>query len=1391
MLTLGAAPSSAATSAATPPAAGQSASGSTSGSTAEQPQPLCDAPAEGRFSCFALRRPRPAGQSQKRVSAAVAPDGYGPADLIGAYRLPADGGAGQTVAIVDAFDAPTAEADLAVYRAQYGLPPCTTANGCFRKVDQRGGTDYPVPDGGWAGEIALDLDMVSAVAPRADILLVEADSNYPDDLGAAVDQAVAMGAKFVSNSYGTDREYPDDATLDVHYNHPGVAIVASSGDYGYGVSYPAASPYVTAVGGTSLVRDSSARGWSETVWNSSWLSSGEERWGAAGSGCSVYGAKPGFQSDPGCPGRTVADVSAVADPVTGVAVYNSYSDTGWSVYGGTSASSPIIAGVYAIAGTPVQGTDANSYVYANRGGLNDVVSGDNASCPAGLCGFGTTPSCDPSYLCVAGAGYDGPTGLGTPSGVASFRGGPHGTIAGTVTDATTKAPIPGALVSFGAYSATSGPDGGYRLSIPAGDYTGTVGAYGYKQASIEKATLGDGATLTRDVALEPLPSQTVSGTVTDGGGHGWPMYAKVGVAGVPGAPVWTDPVTGVYRVKLPQGVTYALTVTAAYPGYLPATASVTVGTKPVTANVAIPVDAQKASAPGYTLTYHGGGVQPFDDRSAPAGWTVKNNNDNGGWQFDDPLGRGNQTGGGGGFAIVDDFHLGWAQVDTELRSPSYDLSKEKDPVVEFETHFPPFQRLDTPKADVDVSTDGGSTWTTVWTAPDTVNGPAHESVSLKAYAGRSDVRLRFHYAGGLGNIWEVDKVAVGTRTFAPAPGGLVVGQVTDANTGAGVVGATVSGGSPGERAISVPTPDDLTLGDGLYWLFSPKGERKITAEKAAFHYPALTEHVKVSGGVTRADFALKAGRLAVAPAALDAPVTWGSSRTLTFTVRNTGAGPATFRLGERPGSAQPEAGASAPVNRVKVPKEQATADGGTGAPVPGARSTQPAGTAWRPVADLPVQGTGMVAGAYNGKLYAGLGNTGQGTTFSNSFSSYDPATDSWTTLTSPWYRRWAAAGAFVDGRFYVTSGRDSMGGTVAATEAYDPKADSWQTLAPNPEPYGSSGVATLDGKLYLVGGCRQGDFGSENCNNNTVMVYDPAADHWSKAAPYPAGAAYLSCGGIDGKVYCAGGIATTAGYAYDPAANSWSPIAGMPLDLMGSAYAVANGRLLVSTGYSYGLGADTNEGFAYDPAADAWSPLPNAGVTVSGAAGAPGFYLVGGTDPATGQPSTRVETLPGYDRPYADVPWLSARAGTTRLAPGKSTTVTVTLDADPRTTSMLTDYTAAVTVAGDTPYTSQAVPVTMRVRPPASWGRLSGTVRETGGRAVAGATVTLQTERGTHTVTHTVTTGADGGYEIWLAHAGDSVRVTVTAPGHRAATGLVRIKGGDTAVRDFTLQPAS
>lgn len=329
-----------------------------------------------------------------KPAAALTPRGYGPSDLRSAYSLTSassTGGSGVTIAIVDAYDDANAESDLAVYRSQFGLSPCTTANGCFRKIDQNGGTNYPRGDMGWAEEISLDLDMASAICPNCKILLVEAKSNSFTNLFTAVDQAAKQGASVISNSYGGS-EFSSEASYESHYNHSGVAVTVSSGDAGYGVEFPAASKYVIAVGGTSLKSASNARGWTETAWS------------GAGSGCSAYISKPSWQADAGCGKRTVADVSAIADPNTGVAVYDTYRlhPGGWLVFGGTSVSAPLVGAVYALGG----GSTAQT-VYANNASLYDVTSGNNGNCGG-------------SYLCTAVAGFDGPTGKGTPNGSSAF-----------------------------------------------------------------------------------------------------------------------------------------------------------------------------------------------------------------------------------------------------------------------------------------------------------------------------------------------------------------------------------------------------------------------------------------------------------------------------------------------------------------------------------------------------------------------------------------------------------------------------------------------------------------------------------------------------------------------------------------------------------------------------------------------------------------------------------------------------------------------------------------------------------------------------------------------------------------------------------------------------------
>jgi subtilase family serine protease len=342
-----------------------------------------------------------------------------PADLQDAYSLVSASlnyGAGQTIAIVDAYDDPTAAADLATYRSAMGLPSIATSNcsltspsRCFVKVNQNGvAGPFPQANGGWAQEISLDLDMASAICPNCNILLVEASSASFTNLGASVNTAARLGAVAISNSYGSSGD-ASDASYGTYYNHKGIAVTASTGDSGYGVGYPATSNYTVAVGGTTLTNDgtNTVPSWSESAWS------------GAGSGCSTYQTRPTWQPAVGnnaCNGmRAIADVSADADPNTGVAVYDSYSyggASGWLQFGGTSVSSPIIASVYALA----KGTGANwsgnpaSVLYTHSTALNDATGGSNSS------------TCT-SVLCTGGTGWDGPTGLGTPNGLAAFGGG--------------------------------------------------------------------------------------------------------------------------------------------------------------------------------------------------------------------------------------------------------------------------------------------------------------------------------------------------------------------------------------------------------------------------------------------------------------------------------------------------------------------------------------------------------------------------------------------------------------------------------------------------------------------------------------------------------------------------------------------------------------------------------------------------------------------------------------------------------------------------------------------------------------------------------------------------------------------------------------------------------
>ncbi len=490
---------------------------------------LCSAPSPGHASCLGLRlvakEPRSLpGTRALRAGHGSAPGSPSedtefkkpikgsltPANLLAAYGLTGiSPPSPQTIGIVDAYDDATAEADLEVFDNQYGLPACTEANGCFRKVNQLG-NPAPLPassgeaERGWAQEIATDIEVAHGICPSCRILLVEAESNSNGDLYTAEKTAANLGASEISNSWGGEEPFTDNSA----FNHPGIVITASSGDDGYlnwleegGPSfaeYPATSPHVVAVGGTRLALNPSTKAWEgETVWNDGGASGGFlEGAGAGGGGCSVPFTAPSWQQGAagwgavGCGSdRAVADVSADADPYTGVAVYDSTENPegnkGWGVIGGTSVASPIIASVFALAG----GSQGVAYpartlyesLTKTPGSLHDVTAGSNGEClktfheKTGLSGCTAAEeaeSCAAQAICLAASGYDGPSGVGTPNGIGAFQ--PLG-------------------LPLGESPASAGPSGGEPLPAPTG--TSSPGSSSGGAATVSALSLTRGAIL--------------------------------------------------------------------------------------------------------------------------------------------------------------------------------------------------------------------------------------------------------------------------------------------------------------------------------------------------------------------------------------------------------------------------------------------------------------------------------------------------------------------------------------------------------------------------------------------------------------------------------------------------------------------------------------------------------------------------------------------------------------------------------------------------------------------------------------------------------------------------------------------------------------------------------
>ncbi|WP_329475410.1 carboxypeptidase regulatory-like domain-containing protein [Kribbella sp. NBC_01484] len=1234
--------------------------------------------------CYAVGRADQRGALLQQQDGPL-PTSLGPAQIEDAYDLP-EGGEGRTVAIVDAFGYNNAESDLAVFRAHYGLAPCTTENGCFTKVDQRGGSDLPREDPDWSIETALDLDAVSSACPGCHILLVQADSNSSPDLGQAVDTAASLGAVAISNSYGIDGELPFESYYDHYYDHPGVAVTVSSGDLGNVQSYPATSPNVIAVGGTTLTRDkSTTRGWRETAWVD------------GGSGCSRYESRPEFQEglDTGCAGkRATADVAADADSETGLAVYNTFGQDGWAQWGGTSLSSPLVAAMYALAGTPVPGSNPATYLYRKNISLHDVTEGAD-----GTCG---------DIRCTAGPGWDGPTGVGTPNGVSALTLGAHGQIAGSVRSG--QHALDGATVTFtdaSGYATHTVADGHgrYSLAVAAGTYRIVASKFGYADATVDQVTVSAGATTSKNLTLPALASRTVTGTVTDGSGQGWPVYAKISVDGDPNGAVHTDPFTGRYRVDLPVGTTYKLHVEAVdMPGYAPAHSTVAVsnGRGSLVQDVALSVDGSACTAAGYAYSYHGAGTGFEGWSDAQDNWQVSDDAGTGKtWTFGDPGAKGNLTGGSGQFAVVDNWTSPVDRNDTSLTSPAVDLAGQSKPVIGFDTYYYDYG-FGTQDGYVDLSLDGGATWGNVWRAPDAfVQG--HVEVPVPQAANAKDVRVRFRFSGENDNYWELDNVYVGTRSCEATPGGLVAGFVRDHNTGAALTGVQISGGTP---AVSQATPEDAQLGDGYYWLFSNHAGRvPLTASGRRYASAAATAAV-AEHRTARQDWSLRAGQVTVTPHSMS--VSTGGrpvdSRTVTFT--NHGTEPAKVTIVEQDRGFTPAgvqrrtASPGAPLRREKVdaaPLSFAQQHGKGHEPAPSRDVSQ--NPAWSALPDYPTPIMDNVVAANDGIVYSVAGATDNGLTGAG--YAYDATAKSWRRIADLPEPRENAVGGFVGGKLYVAGGWDVQGNLTSTTYVYDPAANRWSRVADLPSPSSAAAGAVAGGKLYVVAGCE-----AVACAETAPTYrYDSGHDAWTRLAEYPEHVVMQGCTGSADSVICAGGLVPSddpwhefpvaSAYQYVAGSDTWTRIADLPYPVWGMASSGSGGKLQLVGGIT--SGSITNQAVEFDPESGAWSALPNATYTMFRGGAACGLSRIGGSI-GSFTASPYAEQLPGQDACVtgSDVGWLSTDRTQLTVPPGGSVTVRVRFD--PAATSTAGAYAARFAFVTDTPYDVTPVAVTLTRR---------------------------------------------------------------------------------------------
>ncbi|HEX6686448.1 MAG TPA: S8 family serine peptidase [Candidatus Limnocylindrales bacterium] len=976
----------------------------------------------------------------------------------------------------------------------------------------------------------------------------------------------------------------------------------------------------------------------------------------------------------------------------GVNIRSSVPGGGYGLASGTSMAAPHVSGAAALLWSSAPA------LIGDITGTRELLASTATDTPDSTCGG--TDADNNTY---------GEGRLNAHLAVGRAPRGKTGVLTGVVRDAASGQPLLGVKVAATEIegsqerSTISNNIGGYRITLPVGDHKVSASAFGFDSTDPVTVSIREGETIDLDLALAARARVAVHGTIRDGSGQGWPLYARVVVDGVPGGTFFTKPSEGRYSFELPANATYTLRVTSELPGYEPLVTEVAVGqAEEVRRDFALAAETEECRASGYRKE-HLGLFEPFDAAAVPAGWSSTSEIGEG-WRFDDPGARTNLTGGTGNFASVDSTSGSLLEKAT-LTTPLVDLTGVSDPVLAFRTDL---IRQNLGSVAVELSMDAGATWEAVWQRAQPVRGPQQVRLPIPAAAGQPDVQVRFRYDSGwtYDGWWQLDDVLIGRRVCAPLPGGLVVGTVADEVERTGVNGATVqSVGMPGESARTVATPDDAAQPDGVFWLFSSlTGKQPFRVSHGLEQYVERVDTVKVRAhDAARADLSLGVGRLLLRAEPVAEQVAPGSEKTVTIKVTNTGTAPATVRLTE-----WMEVDASTPVlSRWPSVAPQGPPVDDRGGPLlspPANPSTldAPAAAAesWNRLPDMAWPDMDGLAAVHNGKMYVvgGWALGGIGTT--QLVQSYDMAAGTWSLneVTRSPLRVARPAGGFVGDTLVVTGGWGRIDNIpTATTMLYHPDSNAWTLGADAPVRVAAAGHAILDGKLYVIGGRPAGN---EEAASTAVAVYDPATDTWTRAADYPEPVAWQSCGTVGGEIYCAGGV--TAGvqhlsraYVYNPRANAWYRVADLPATVWGAGYSGANGKLLVSGGVVGGY--RSGRGFAYDPATDRWSDLPPSQFALYRVGSTCGLYKVGGSEGTYGI-KPYVEQLAGYSdcvTSNVDVPWLSAMPDTITVEPGKPAQVTIRLDA--RAVPGPGTYTARLLWHENTRYDVESIPVTMTV----------------------------------------------------------------------------------------------